>query len=487
VHAADRERLRTLRPGPAAAARWPEGPVCDTCYTSALRRRVACAACGQQRRLIAPPGPGAIMCADCAGLPLTHLCALCGVEDKLFEKGRCARCSLRGRAWDLLAGAGAEAVAGLTVVIEAIAAARNPYSALNWLRTGAAAVILAEVAAGRTALTHQALDVHPNQRAADYLRHMLVASGALPARDEALARVELWSHQILDTIDEPADRRLVHTYLTWRVLQRLRRRSETSPGPRTVTDGARHRVIAVVAFLAWLRQHDLTLASCSQGDVETWLATGPAAYDVRDFLAWAADRKHRLALEIPGPQRKAGTAISPEQRWELIRRLLHDQTLDLTDRAAGCLLLLFGQHLSRTAVMTTGQIITRDGQVLVRFGQHEVPVPDSLGQILTDLIRGGRTHTGTGSPITSPWLFPGGMPGRPITPSQLGERLRALGVRAMPGRRAALIDLAAQLPAAVLADSLNLSPGTAVRWMHQAGANWNRYAADLARSRNHQP
>jgi hypothetical protein len=469
------------------AARWPEGPVCDTCYTSALRRRVACAACGQQRRLIAPPGPGAIMCADCAGLPLTHLCALCGVEDKLFEKGRCARCSLRGRAWDLLAGAEAEAVAGLTVVIEAIAAARNPYSALNWLRTGAAAVILAEVAAGRTALTHQALDVHLNQRAADYLRHMLVAGGALPARDEALARVELWSREVLGTVDEPADRRLVHAYLTWRVLRRLRRRSETSPGPRTVTDGARHRVIAVVAFLAWLRRHDLTLASCGQGDVETWLATGPAAYDVRDFLAWAADRKHCLALEIPGPQRKAGTAISPEQRWELIRRLLHDQTLDLTDRAAGCLLLLFGQHLSRTAVMTTGQIITRDGQVLIRFGQHEVPVPGSLGQILTDLIRGGRSHTGTGSPITSPWLFPGGMPGRPITPSQLGERLRALGVRAMPGRRAALIDLAAQLPAAVLADSLNLSPGTAVRWMHQAGANWNRYAADLARSRDHQP
>ena len=247
-------------------------------------------------------------------------------------------------------------------------------------------------------------------------------------------------------IGEPADRRLVQAYLTWRVLRRLRHRSETSPGRRTVTDDARHRVIAVVTFLAWLRQHDLTLASCGQGHVETWLATGPAAYD-----------------------------------------LLDDETLDLTDRAAGCLLLLFGQHLSRTAVMTTSQIITRDDQVLARFGQHEVPVPDSLGRILTDLIRTGRSHTGTGSPITSPWLFPGGMPGRPITPSRLGERLRALGVRAMPGRRAALIDLAAQLPAAVLADSLNLSPGTAVRWMHQAGADWNRYAADIARSNDHQP
>jgi hypothetical protein len=137
--------------------------------------------------------------------------------------------------------------------------------------------------------------------------------------------------------------------------------------------------------------------------------------------------------------------------------------------------------------MTTGQITTRDGQVLVRFGQHEIPVPDSLARILTDLIRAGRPHTGTGSPATSPWLFPGGMPGQPITPARLGERLRAIGVRAMPGRRAALIDLAAQLPAAVLADALNLSPGTAVRWMQQAGADWNRYAADVARSRDHQP
>ncbi len=468
-----------------AAARWPEGPVCDTCYTSALRRRGACTACGQQRRLIAPPGPGAIMCADCAGLPLTHLCALCGVEDKLFEKGRCARCSLHSRAWDLLAGT--ETVPGLTVVVQAIAAARNPYSALNWLRTGSAAVILAEVAAGRTALTHQALDVHPNRRAADYLRHILAAGGVLPARDEALARIELWSREVLDAIDEPADRRVVQAYLTWQVLRRLRRRSETGARPRIVTGGARHQVLAVVAFLAWLRRNGLTLASCGQGDVETWLATGPAAYDVRDFLTWAAARKHCLTLQIPGPQRKAGTATDPGQRWELVHRLLHDATLDLTDRAAGCLLLLFGQHLSRIAAMTTSQIITRDNLVLVRFGQHEVPVPDGLARILTDLIAAGRSHTGTGSPIITPWLFPGGMPGQPITASRLGERLRTLGIRAMPGRRAALIDLAAQLPAAILADSLNLSPGTAVRWMHQAGADWNRYAAHIARSRDHQP
>ena len=346
---------------------------------------------------------------------------------------------------------------------------------------------LADVAAGRTALTHKALDDHPRQRAADYLRHMLVAGGVLPARDEALARMERWSQDILSGIDHPADRRVAQAYLTWQVLRRLRRRSGTGPGQRTPTGQSRHQIRAVAAFLAWLHQHDLTLASCRQGDVETWLATSPAAYDVRGFLAWTAGRKHSRKLDIPGPQRRTGTATSPGQRWELISRLLHDGTLDLTDRAAGCLLLLFGQHLSRTAVMTTSQIITRDDGVHVRFGKHEVPVPDSLGRILTELTRTGRTHTGIGSPPASPWLFPGGMPGQPITPSQLGERLRAIGIRALPGRRAAMTDLAAQLPPAVLADLLNITPGTAARWMHQAGGDWNRYAAQIARTRNHQP
>jgi hypothetical protein len=78
------------------------------------------------------------------------------------------------------------------------------------------------------------------------------------------------------------------------------------------------------------------------------------------------------------------------------------------------------------------------------------------------------------------------MPGKPITASQLGGRLRAPGIYAMPGRRAALTDLAARMPAAVLADLPHLSPGTAVRWVHQAGGDWSRYATELARERVHQ-
>ena len=238
----------------------------------------------------------------------------------------------------------------------------------------------------------------------------------------------------------------------------------------------------------WHLEHEpVTDPDPATEDQRWWIQTRAEAQALRDQAARAGQDTSdldELVTELDDEITNAGMRgnvlrARPARRHRSSKR--RQDALDLPR------LPLFGQHLSRIAVMTTSQIITRDDQVLARFGQHEIPVPDSLGRILTDLIRTGRSHTGTGSPITSPWLFPGGMPGRPITPSRLGERLRALGVRAMPGRRAALIDLAAQLPAAVLADSLNLSPGTAVHWMHQAGADWNRYAADITRSSDHQP
>lgn len=65
--------------------------------------------------------------------------------------------------------------------------ARQPRSALNWLRKGAGASLPADVAAGRLTLTHQARDAHPRRHVAGYLRHMLTAGGALPRRDEELS------------------------------------------------------------------------------------------------------------------------------------------------------------------------------------------------------------------------------------------------------------------------------------------------------------
>jgi hypothetical protein len=477
-------RCGTVRP---PAVRWDEGPLCDRCYTGALRHRGRCARCGNQRRLVAPPGPGATTCADCAGLPVTHSCTDCGIEDKLYEQGRCARCSLARRTRHLLSGGTGQIPAQLNGVFEAIAAARTPRSALNWLRKGAAAGLLADIAAGRLPATHQALDAHPSQQAADYLRHILLASHVLPARDEGLARAQRWLSDLLTSIEPPEHRKLVQSYASWQVMHRLRRRAEASPRHRTGTAHARTCITAAAGFLNWLHAQGRTLAHCSQADADQWLSTAPGACYARDFLLWAAGHHHCPALQVPPPPRTAGTATDPGQRWEQLARLLHDDSLDITDRVAGSLLLLFGQQQSRITAMTTDQVVCRDDGVFVNLGKCEIPTPQPLGRLLIQLTEEGKSHVGVGSPVQTRWLFPGGLPGQPITAKHLADRLRRLGIPTQPGRRSALIDLAAQLPAAVLADLLNLHPTTAAKWIRQAGGDWCRYAAEIARARNHQP
>ena len=77
------------------------------------------------------------------------------------------------------------------------------------------------------------------------------------------------------------------------------------------------------------------------------------------------------------------------------------------------------------------------------------------------------------------------MPDRPITAARLGQRLGQLGINAQTGRRATLLQLAAQVPAAVLADLLGIAVTTAADWTHAAGGDWSHYAAATARAHTH--
>jgi hypothetical protein len=470
------------------AARWPEGPVCDTCYTAALRCRAPCAGCGQERRPVFPPGPDAVTCADCAGLPVISACSGCGTEDKLYEKGLCARCSLRRRATGILSAATGDVPSAMTPVLEAICAARNPRSALNWLRKGAGAAILADIGAGRTAATHEALDEHPRPRAAGFLRQVLTAGGVLDPRDEELARAEQWLASLLESLDSPEHRRLVRAFATWQVVRRLRHSARARPRHRTRTANARNSISEAARFLDWLSRRGTTLRQCRQADIDDWLASvsASAAESTRGFLDWAARHGHCPGFAFPARQRHAGPAISDSQRWEHATRLLCNDSIEPADRAAGCLVLLYGQNVTRIAALTISQVTRRDADVHIRLGKHDVPVPPALGAILDTLITDGKPYTGTGTPPAGKWLFPGLLPGQPITAERLSARLNAIGIPVRAARRAALTGLAAQVPAAVLADTLGVHPTTAVSWAHDAGSNWNRYAAELARNRDHQ-
>ena len=90
------------------------------------------------------------------------------------------------------------------------------------------------------------------------------------------------------------------------------------------------------------------------------------------------------------------------------------------------------------------------------------------------------THRGRdaiSSETPSRWLFPGGLPGQHIHPSTLARRLRKLNISAAHLRTASIMDLAAEIPPAVLADLIGIYPTTAARWTHAAGGDWAFYVA----------
>jgi len=162
---------------------------------------------------------------------------------------------------------------------------------------------------------------------------MLEAGDILAARNEELVALEAWVANRVEAVEDPEHRRLLRAHATWGVLRRARQRAEQANAVRTPTRHAKTRLLAAIAFLVWLAGRDRCLLDAEQGDIEAWLAEGPAsAHEVRNFLDWAAQRKLDVWLEVSNPPPREGPALDDEARWNIVRRLLQDNDLCLTDR-----------------------------------------------------------------------------------------------------------------------------------------------------------
>ncbi|TQC41884.1 hypothetical protein EEB14_52030 [Rhodococcus sp. WS4] len=144
-------------------------------------------------------------------------------------------------------------------------------------------------------------------------------------------------------------------------------------------------------------------------------------------------------------------------------------------------LLLYAQRLATISRLTVDDIETNGAAIDLRFGSVPITMPEPLSALITDLITTRRSHAVLAAGTASPWLFPGGQPGRPISADRLGARLRALGLRPAQARSTALFQLATELPAAVLARLLGIHINVAVQWQQHSAGDWTNYAADLSR------
>jgi hypothetical protein len=328
------------------AIRTPDGPLCPTCLPPNI---ATCTVCGQTRPCLVSKTTGQLRCRSCsrrwahctqcgqrrpvrAGTPDKPLCGGCAVPDAGFWRtcpncgttgrltsGACSRCHLHQKLDDLLTDPATGIIRPeLHDLHQALAGTDPPSTALKWLSRSTPRTVLTELAAGTRPLTHEALDELPASKPLTHLRSVLVATGALPARDEHLAQLHQWISQTVATRTDIDHRQLLHRYAFWHVLRRLRHRVGSGHITHNQVVAARNRINAAAAFLDWLTSRDRTLVTCTHGDLDQWMIdaslnqhgqTGP-------FIRWAKTQKltHLAfpATRWTGPSRP----IDTEGRWD---------------------------------------------------------------------------------------------------------------------------------------------------------------------------
>ncbi len=268
------------------------------------------------------------------------------------------------------------------------------------------------------------------------------------------------------------------------MLARLRRRYPAGDTTPSAAKGAKHEIAEAARFLTYLHHQGRRLTEVTQADLDDWLADGAKArLRLRSLIVFAAGRgivDRQLHVPVYRSEQTC-PPLANDERWAIVRRLLHDDALDPADRVVGTLVVLYAQPLTRISRLRINDIIAdNDSGLYLSFGRDRLLIPQPLAGLLCQLP--WRRQIGPSGSVADAdrWLFPGRQAGQPIHPDHLRIRLKRLGIPIRPSRKAALLQLARQVPAPVLADMLGISITNATAWAARSGGTWHRYAAARA-------
>jgi len=492
------------------AVRAPDGPLCQNCHQSPI---LACGVCGRTAPCEISRATGRPWCIRCqrrwmrcstchtiaplrGGTLQAPLCAQCVNPDPDFwdrcpdckitwtlRPRPCQRCTLDQRIRRLIGDDTGRIRTDLVPLHEGLAQVERPDLAMAWLHRPKVAELLTGLGRDDRPLTHDLLDDLPPSKTLDHLRSVLVATATLPDRDERLVRLERWTQALLSARQDLDQRRILQAYAHWHHLRRLRQRLRGAHATGLQCTNVRSHIAAAADFLDWLTNRSLTLASCTQADLDQWIASQTHHRDqTGHFVRWAVAHRHATRLTFGAVRWQGPTGpLDTDKLWDDARRLLHDDTLKTSDRVVGLLLLLYAQDLGTISRLTTGHVHADDHRVQIQLGDVPVDLPEPVAALVRDLLATRRARTIIDNPNAAPWLFPGRQHGHPLTPSYLGGRLKKIGIRPGLARSTALFTLATELPAAVLARMLGIHIKVAVAWQHASSGDWMTYGADVSR------
>lgn len=456
---------------------WPDGRLCTSCRMKAMRTTGTCS-CGHEGVL---PGriEGRPACRGCSGVRVNIDCRRCGAETELYRNQMCQRCVLA----ELVDAAFADPRTGrvsaqLRPVADAITSMERANSGLTWIRQKHVHSMLREVAA-TSPVTHTSIDRLDRGRTREYIRGLLVEHGVLEPRDELIARFTEWADDAEDRIADTDHRAIVHRYIRWKHLRHMRADSPISNGTFL---RAKQVTTVAIEFCNWLTANRKTLASATQGDLDTWLAEGATTrLMVAWFLTWTRTAQVTdPALTVPQHRRGTATRLPHDDQTGALDHVLTSSEWSSRNQFAALLVLVFAQPIARIVRLRWDDVTIAPDNVTVNLAGMPIRLDHPLDGPVRDLATNpGRANTAAHR--DSPWIFRGAMPGNHITAMQMRQQLRPL-FSSLAARLGTLTELSRQTPVAVLAEALGYTAATLEKHAAVSGADYGKYVSDLAQA-----
>lgn len=451
--------------------------ICPKCYYG-MRYPRPCPGCGEQKFLTHIVNDQ-LCCASCAGQPEVLACPGCGSVKNVRKFHLCIECHRPETIRTMLADADGAVRPELRplekYLLEGPARAD---SLMGWQYTNrVSAAVLRELATGQLPLEFEAIFTRcGGKQGATFLLSLLVTSGVLPDIDVNEERYYPWLTSWLSEQTNSTHRLLLRRYAQWGLSTKPWAGYAIRPtDPNNRFHRLRSRLQTCAEYLQFVEEQGYTTLTLPQRVLDAYVAGSANRHDhISHFTRWLKDNGLATAVSSYRPKREPVSSMPPDERWDLARWLLRDQTLEPQDRVAGLFVLLYGQPLTRiVAIPRTAVHFSKQG-VSVTLADDPIELPEQLGHAVTLLYQNPpRTHRD----INDTWIFPGRWPGRHLTAGALGSRLNRLGIPVNRSRSAALLELAAEIPVPLLSDLLGISTVSAAAWATAANRDWSTYPA----------
>lgn len=448
-----------------AAANWPDGAVCFGCYEVARTEWAWCQACGKWKITPGRDEVGHKLCTLCSGLRIDLICPTCGEENGRWTSTKCPRCWVHGALEAVLVDADGRITPRLASLHEVLTDAMTPAVADKWLG-GPSAAVVAHMALGKAPMTHDTLDrlrLPDGRDRHRILRSLLVTAGVLEDRNEAIAGLASAIDRDLARVGAgEADKACLRHYAHFELLRKLRRTQEREGPARAGRGTAAGKWKAAVTFVSWLSDRGVTLSTCTQSDLDSFLATiegRKVGHRVEVFVNWARPRGHigNLRVSTDGSEEPRYDQLSEARLLHVAAALIDREDWDLAPRVAGLLVVMFGLTLPAITALRCDDLTQSDDGTELSVRGFATTLPAPVADLAVRLADRSR-RPGSSS---QRWLFPGMLANQPVSLSAMTKQLARISFPTMLARNAARRRLTAMLDPDVMRRITDIGSQTA--------------------------